>query len=380
MSTKSLTSMCTITTGKLDSNAATKDGKYPFFTCAPEPLRIDNYAYDGDVILLAGNNAQGNFHINRYKGKFNAYQRTYIISANNGYDIDYIKYALELSLRHFKKMAQGSQTKFLTMPILESFQVEDLAYAEQCKKIDFIKLVDKKITSNLKLIQKYENMAKTMFDYWFVQYGDGDLISPAKMHWNDEVQRKIPDGWKVSNLYEIADYVNGLACQKYRPADGENGIPVIKIKEMHEGITDDTEEVSENIPNKYKIENGDILFSWSATLEVMYWTGGYGGLNQHIFKVIPKEGYPKEYVYHQLVSYIINFIKIAESRKTTMGHITSDHMSQSRIVIPPRDMLNKFQDKIKPIHDGLLHCQEENQKLQKLRDWLLPLVMMNKLD
>ena len=91
MKTKPLTQVCNITTGKLDANAETPGGKYLFFTCAPSPLRIDTYAFDDDVILLAGNNAQGNFHIQRYKGKFNAYQRTYVITAKRGYDIDYIK-------------------------------------------------------------------------------------------------------------------------------------------------------------------------------------------------------------------------------------------------------------------------------------------------
>lgn len=95
-----LTDICNITTGKLDSNAAEKNGKYPYFTCAPEPLKINTYAFDDDVILLAGNNASGNFHCQRFNGKFNAYQRTYIITAKSGYDIDYIFYNLMINLTH----------------------------------------------------------------------------------------------------------------------------------------------------------------------------------------------------------------------------------------------------------------------------------------
>ena len=98
MSKINLTKICNITTGKLDSNAAEENGKYPYFTCAPEPLAINTYAFDDDVILLAGNNASGNFHCQRYKGKFNAYQRTYIITAKDGYDIDYIYYNLKINL------------------------------------------------------------------------------------------------------------------------------------------------------------------------------------------------------------------------------------------------------------------------------------------
>jgi len=161
----------------------------------------------------------------------------------------------------------------------------------------------------------------------------------------------------------------------YRPAEGDSSLPVIKIREMHEGISADTESVSANIPTKYIIEDGDILFSWSATLEVMYWTGGKGGLNQHIFKVIPKEDYPKEYVYLQLSTYIINFVKMAEARKTTMGHITSDHMQQSRIVLPPTPVLRQFHASIAATHDRIIRCKKENRELSQLRDWLLPMLM-----
>lgn len=144
---------------------------------------------------------------------------------------------------------------------------------------------------------------------------------------------------------------------------------------MHDGITAETEQVSENIPSKHKIFDGDILFSWSATLEVMYWYGGSGGLNQHIFKVNPKSYFPKEYVYEQLHSYIINFVKMAEARKTTMGHITTDHLEQSKIPLPPESLLKQFAEKIHPIHLKIGQTKQENRELAKLRDWLLPMLM-----
>ncbi len=107
----------------------------------------------------------------------------------------------------------------------------------------------------------------------------------------------------------------------------------------------------------------------------MYWTGGKGGLNQHIFKVVPKTGYPKEFVYHQLSAYIINFVKMAEARKTTMGHITSDHMEQSRIALPPAPVLQQFHAAIAATHERIIKCKKENRELSQLRDWLLPMLM-----
>ena len=186
------------------------------------------------------------------------------------------------------------------------------------------------------------------YDYWFTQFDFPDengkpyRSSGGEMVWNDQLKREIPKGWSVDNLYSIAEPINGLACQKYRPKESEAELPVVKIKEMHEGITADTEKVSASIPEKHKIFDGDILFSWSATLEVMYWFGGDAGLNQHIFKVVPINGFSKEYVYHQFSAYVINFVKMAEARKTTMGHITTDHLEQSRIALPPSEIIQVF--------------------------------------
>lgn len=226
-----------------------------------------------------------------------------------------------------------------------------------------------------------ESLAKTIYDYWFVQFdfpnaeGKPYRTSGGKMVWCEDLKREIPEGWRCGNLYEIADFINGAACQNYRPAENEDSLPVVKIVEMHNGITDSTERVSAAIPLKYIIRSGDILFSWSATLEVMYWFGETAGLNQHIFRVDPKDGFYKEYVYHQLSSYVINFVKMAESRKTTMGHITSDHLEQSRIVLPPQALLDRFHEIVAPIHKKMEQASHENSELRSLRDWLLPMLM-----
>ena len=252
---------------------------------------------------------------------------------------------------------------------------------EQEKIAKMIVALNGKIENNTSVCAKLEAMAKTLYDYWFTQFDFPDengkpyRSSGGEMVWNDQLKREIPKGWSVDNLYSIAEPINGLACQKYRPKESEAELPVVKIKEMHEGITADTEKVSASIPEKHKIFDGDILFSWSATLEVMYWFGGDAGLNQHIFKVVPINGFSKEYVYHQFSAYVINFIKMAEARKTTMGHITTDHLEQSRIALPPSEIIQAFSKIVAPIHEKIGHCQKENRELTKLRDWLLPMLM-----
>lgn len=304
-----------------------------------------------------------------------------IRTKNNICNSDFIFYWYLNNQKIFKGAQQGNVFKSVTLDFFEKTEANLPSLKIQQKIAAVLSSLDDKIALNNRINAKLEQMAKRLYDYWFVQFdfpgADGKPYKSngGKMVWNEELKREIPEGWEVKNLYRIADYVNGLACQNYRPKDNEDSLPVIKIKEMNEGISNDTEKVSINIPEKYKINNGDILFSWSATLEVLIWNQGNGGLNQHIFKVIPKEYFSKEFVYLQLDKYIVNFQKQAEARKTTMGHITSEHINQSRIVLPPKDIIKMFTKKISGIYSQKGILEQENLKLTSMRDKLLPLLM-----
>ncbi len=177
-------------------------------------------------------------------------------------------------------------------------------------------------------------------------------------------------------MVDIAEYTNGLACQRFRPTNDNERLPVIKIRELREGFTNDTEWVTSKIPENVKIYNGDVLFSWSASLEVVLWAYGNGGLNQHLFKVTSKNGYPKSFYYFALKDYIDVFKAIAESRKTTMGHITREHLEQSTISIPEDlAILNEFEKRVSPIFDNIVNNQVEIGHLRQLRDDLLPMLL-----
>ena len=241
--------------------------------------------------------------------------------------------------------------------------------------------IDNKIAINRQINDNLEAMAKQLYDYWFVQFdfpneeGKPYKSSGGAMVWNEKLKRKIPKGWYCGTLLDIAEYTNGLACQKYRPTD-ENKLPVIKIKEMHDGLSSDTEWVKADIPEAVKVYDGDVLFSWSASLEIMLWAYGNGGLNQHIFKVTSKNGYPRSFYLYQLKHYIGVFKQMAEARKTTMGHITQDHLKQSTIALPPDvDIANKLEEKLCPIFDAIVKNSQEIMNLTKQRNELLPLLM-----
>ena len=253
---------------------------------------------------------------------------------------------------------------------------------EQRKISSVLRNIENKISICKESYKTLESLAKLIYDYWFTQFDFPDengrpyKSSGGVMVWNEKLNRKIPLGWHYGNLFEIAKFTNGLACQKYRPKEGEDALPVIKIREMHEGYNSDTEEVGYNIPDAVKVYNGDVLFSWSASLEVMLWCHGNGGLNQHIFKVTSANGFPKSFYYFQLLNYVSVFKKMAEARKTTMGHITQDHLQQSTIAIPDDiSIANKFDEIISPILEKIVHLQEEITELTKQRDELLPLLM-----
>lgn len=272
----------------------------------------------------------------------------------------------------------GGTRNAITKEVLEKLQIKIQSNQFEIAKV--LSDLDAKIELNNKINAELEAMAKLIYDYWFVQFdfpneeGKPYKSSGGKMVWNEKLKREIPEGWEVGTLLDIATFTNGIACQKFRPKNNENYYKVIKIREMSDGFKEDYECVSQNIPEKVIVNNGDILFSWSATLEVKIWTGGVGALNQHIFKITSNK-FPKSFYYFELLGYLQHFKMIAELRKTTMGHITQDHLRQSRIVVPNVELINKIDLIINPILDKIVKNKEESLKLSELRDWVLPMLM-----
>lgn len=305
---------------------------------------------------------------------------------NEDVDLEYFYYCLtnQPFLDILQRRAENRIGSFpqITFDLLSEYAFPIPPISEQKRISSVISTLDKKIALNRQINQNLEAMAKQLYDYWFVQFdfpneeGKPYKSSGGEMVWNEKLKRNIPVGWHCGNLFEIAVFTNGLACQKFRPKDDEVPLPVIKIREMHDGISVDTEEVTSNIPESVKVYNGDVLFSWSASLEVMLWAYGLGGLNQHIFKVTSANDFPKSFYYFQLLDYVDVFKKMAEARKTTMGHITQDHLQQSTIAIPDnKDIADKFEELISPIFKQIVKLQEEISNLIKQRDELLPLLM-----
>ena len=150
---------CTITTGKLNSEAATIDGEYPFFTCSQETYKTNTYAFNQEAVLLAGNNASAIYPLKIYKGKFNAYQRTYVISSNNKLISNYqIYFDLKNKLEEFKGISFGTTTKFLTMTILNPIELHIFSEKDSSELTKQLKTCFDEITINQKELIKLNDL------------------------------------------------------------------------------------------------------------------------------------------------------------------------------------------------------------------------------
>jgi type I restriction enzyme S subunit len=361
-----------IKTGKLDSNAAVDDGAYPFFTCDPNTLKINNWAYDTEAVLLAGNNASGNYTAKYYKGKFNAYQRVYIIETADPLvlNIRYLCYALNQQLRLLKTMSSGSTTKFLTLGMLHGLDIPLPSIKVQEQIVSVLAAYDDLIENNQKQIKLLEEAAQRLYREWFV-----DLRFPG--HETTPITDGIPEGWEVLSMNDIAEYINGYA---FKPTDwGTVGKPIIKIKEMGAGVTADTpRNTGEDIPEKYNVTAGDILFSWSATLSAMIWDEEDGLLNQHLFKVIPGEGISREFVLQSILKTLDEFSNLTTG--STMKHIQRGKLKEVKVNVPSTELIEQYRNISEPIREQILNIKRQMILLREARDRLLPKLMNGEIE
>lgn len=190
----------------------------------------------------------------------------------------------------------------------------------------------------------------------------------------------LPKGWQKSSLLGIANYLNGLAMQRYRPKDDEQGLPVLKIKELRQGSCDSTSEIcSPSIKPEYIVHDGDVIFSWSGSLLVDLWCGGTCGLNQHLFKVTSAK-YDKWFYYTWTNHHLQKFSAIAADMATTMGHIKREELAKAEVLIPSQSDYDRIGGILEPIYDLVIANRIENRKLAVLRDVLLPQLMSGQLD
>ncbi|AOV18484.1 restriction endonuclease subunit S [Acidihalobacter aeolianus] len=246
---------------------------------------------------------------------------------------------------------------------------------------DILSSLDEKIELNRKQNRTLEAIAQALFKRWFMEFefpdengrpyqSSGGAMQPSELG-------EIPVGWEVKSLDQIADYLNGLALQNF-PPEGDEYLPVIKIREMKQGITANSDKASTKLDPKYIIDDGDVLFSWSGSLEVDIWCHGKGALNQHLFKV-SSDVYPKWFYYLWTKHHLRAFQAVAADKATTMGHIQRGHLTNALTVCPPEGLLPQFTETFDPLIEQIIAVRLEARTLAKLRDTLLPKLMSGEL-
>ncbi len=173
-------------------------------------------------------------------------------------------------------------------------------------------------------------------------------------------------------------FLNGLALQKFPPANGRS-LPVIKIAQLRKGDTDGADRASADLDAEYIVQDGDVLFSWSGSLECVLWAGGPGALNQHLFKVTAAT-LPKWFYYLWVHQHLPDFRHIAAGKATTMGHIQRHHLTQALVTVPTDERLMRAMDRFfAPLIDSLTVRAVQSRTLAALRDALLPKLIAGEL-
>ncbi len=275
--------------------------------------------------------------------------------------------------------------------VVEKISVPVPNIYEQRRIVSILQTIDDRITLLRETNATLEAIAQALFKSWFVDFdpvrAKQEGRAPEGMDeataglFPDSFEESelglVPTGWRVASLDTIADYLNGLALQKFPPEEN-NWLPVIKIAQLRKGDTDGADRASRNIKPEYIIQNGDVLFSWSGSLEVEIWCGGEGALNQHLFKVTSKN-YPKWFYYLWTKHHLANFQKIAASKATTMGHIQRGHLKEAKVLLPTSDFIEAASKFFTPLLNRWIENSLQSKTLAELRDTLLPRLISGQL-
>ena len=338
----------------IHANEISSKGEYPVFGGNGLRGYTTRNNFEGDCAIIG---RQGAFcgNVRYFKGKAYMTEHAIIAVANENNSTRFLAYLL--GIMNLGRFSGQSAQPGLSVTELAKQSITVPSLSVQKKIATILSSLDDKIELNRRINGNLEQQAQALFNHYFIERPD------------------LLGKYKIGNLTEIANYLNGLAMQKFRPQMKENGIPVLKIKELGQGYTDASSDIcSENIADEYKVHNGDVIFSWSGTLMVKIWCGGLCGLNQHLFKVT-SEIYPKWFYYFWTKHHLNKFIRIAQDKAVTMGHIKRSDLEASEILIPQMDILAKLDAIINPLFSQIIEMKCENRNLATIRDILLPRLM-----
>lgn len=331
-------------------------------------------------------------------------------------DIDkgYVRYVL--SGHYFQSylhaFATGTTIKNVSLKSMREFSFPIPPLPEQKAIAHILGSLDDKIELNRQMNETLEAMAQALFKSWFVDFDPvidnalavGNAIPDEFIERSDQrkaIEKKdnadiqnlfpdefefteemgwIPKGWQVTPVYEVAEFINGSSFKSQYFSDENEGLPIIKIAEIKNGVSQQTNFTTQKMPEKYFIDDGSILFSWSGnpdtSIDTFIWTGGEGWLNQHIFNVVLHKNSDRTFVYYLLKMLKPVFTEIARDKQTTgLGHVTVKDMKRTYTIKPSSSILEAFTRQVDPIFEKWYQNLFSSRELTKLRDTLLPKLM-----
>ena len=374
-----------IRTGKLDSNAAVENGEYPFFTCDPITLRIDNYAYDTEAVLLAGNNASGNYTAKYYSGKFNAYQRTYIIESADVYrcNIRFLCYAMNQQLRLLKTMSSGSTTKFLTIRMLNELDIPCPEINAQNKITSVLGAYDDLIENNQKQIKLLEETAQRLYKEWFV-----DLRFPG--YEDVQIIDGVPEGWEKRTLGEVLKVIRGRSYSSKELSDRQ-GVLMINLSNIrpYGGYNRDQEKrYTGKYTKEQVVKTHDLLMGVTDMTQERRTVGRVAivpkiceeaMISMDLIKLEPFNGSSLFYYgllcyggYSEVVSRFAN--------GTNVLHLRPDVLSIVDVILPTDKLQQRFASYFENLQDRIDVLQDQILLATEARDRLLPKLMSGEIE
>jgi type I restriction enzyme S subunit len=280
--------------------------------------------------------------------------------------------------------ATGTTVKHTSPGRILAHKASIPSIAEQKAIAAVLGALDDKIELNRQMNATLEAMARALFQSWFVDFDpvrakmegrqpggmDAETAALFPDGFEESELGPIPRGWEIQDLDQIAHFLNGLALQKYPPGD-EGTLPVIKIAQLRKGDSHGADRCNAELPANYIVKDGDVLFSWSGSLEVELWCGGLGALNQHLFKVTSSL-FPRWFYYLWTRHHLDEFRLIAADKATTMGHIQRGHLAAAKVLVPTRQLLDAMTAILSPLVDQIIANRIQSRTLATLRDTLLP--------
>ncbi|MCL5244476.1 restriction endonuclease subunit S [Cellulophaga sp. 20_2_10] len=353
---------------------------YPYYGAQSIIDYVDDFLFDGEYILVAedGENlkSQNNNVCNLVNGKFWVNNHAHIIRAKEGNSTKYLCYYL--NLMNFKPFVTGSAQPKLTKDNLNSIPLKIHKKEEQKQIAKVLSDLDAKIEVNNKINQELEAMAKTLYDYWFVQFDFPDAngkpykSSGGKMVFNEALKREIPEDWEVKFLTEEMDLQYGFPFSTKLFNDEEKGVPVIRIRDILNCSISNYS--TQDVDDKYKLNKGDIIVGMDGNFHINYWNKEGCYLNQRSLRIRSNEDSISEI---QARFSIEPYIKAREKNvsRTTVAHLSAKDVNDLKVLKATNEIQLKANDFFKSNLDKIVSNREQNQKLSELRDWILPMLM-----